>query len=129
MKPVDYAKSLIYEERNLLVTGSVFIDNCSYYIFGMIEKILITNWVVFAVWVSMTEGMIFDKLGNWFDKNLPSDKLKHFVFDCPICMASLYGSLFYWIWYGDSWKEWIVVILACVGLSAIIVKFLKATED
>jgi hypothetical protein len=95
----------------------------------MIEKILITNWVVFAVWVSMTDGMIFDFIGDWFDEHLPTDKLKHFIFDCPICMNSLYGSAFYWIWYGNSWKEWLVVMVASVGLAAIIIKFLKSTED
>jgi hypothetical protein len=95
----------------------------------MIEKIIITNWVVFAVWVSMLEGMIFEKIGDWFDEHLPNDKLKSLIFECPICGNSLYGSIFYWLWYGDSWKEWIVVIIASVGLAAIIVKFLKATED
>ncbi len=95
----------------------------------MIEKVLITNWVVFAVWFSMLDNMIFGFIGNYLDEHLPNDKLKYFTFDCPACMNSLYGSAFYWIWYGDSWKEWIVVIIASVGLSAIIIKFLKATED
>lgn len=95
----------------------------------MIEKILITNWVVFAVWFSMLDGMIFGFIGNYLDEKLPNDKLKYFTFDCPACMTTLYGTLFYWVWYGDSWKEWIVVIIASVGLSAIIIKFLKATED
>jgi hypothetical protein len=95
----------------------------------MIEKILITNWVVFAVWVSMAEGMIFDFIGDWLDRILPNKKLRLWTFDCPICMQSLYGTIFYWLWYGDSWKEWIVVIIASVGLAAIVVKFLKATID
>lgn len=95
---------------------------------SLIEKILVTNWVVFAVWVSMTEKMIFDRIGDWFDDHLPNDKLKFWIFECPVCMQSLYGSIFYWLWYGDSWKEWVVVVIASVGLAAIIVKFLKATD-
>jgi hypothetical protein len=100
----------------------------------MIEKILITNWVVFAVWVSMTPNNIFERLGDWFDDHLPNDKLKSWIFECPICMNSLYGSIFYWLVYGlwlrtAIWQEWIVVIMASVGLAAIIVKFLKSTPD
>lgn len=93
----------------------------------MIEKIFLQTFIVFAVWASMWEGMIFgfvrDKLST-----LP-EKLKMPLYDCPICQNSIYGSLFYWLYYGNSFQEYIVVLIGAVGLSAIFVKLFPPDEN
>lgn len=87
----------------------------------MIEKILIVSFIVIAIWVVMLPGMLFSKLGDYGDKHFP-DWVKHMTFDCPICMAGGYGSVIYWLIYGNNIKEWLVVILAAMGFITIFVK-------
>lgn len=87
----------------------------------MIEKVFICSFIVFAIWYSMQEGEIFGRLGRWLE-NLP-EWMHNPVFDCPVCMTPWYGTVIYWIVWGGSVKEWLVVIIAAMGLSAIIVKF------
>jgi hypothetical protein len=94
---------------------------------GMVEKIFLQTFVVFAVWASMWETMIFSFVRDFF-LTWP-DKIQKPIFECPICMQSVYGSAFYWIYWGNSVKEYIVVMIACVGLSAILVKLFPPEKE
>lgn len=90
----------------------------------MIEKILLSCLAVFAVWFTMQDGEIFDRLGRFLDRWLP-EKMKSAVFECPICMFPYYGLPFYSLAlnYGrfsemlavDIAKELIVVLFAGIG--------------
>jgi hypothetical protein len=86
----------------------------------MLEKILITALIVMFIWATMLEGMIFGKIREWFI-NL-NDFYAKFVWDCPICMTPWYGSGVYWIIWGNSWQEWLIVIFAAAGLNTVFVK-------
>jgi hypothetical protein len=86
----------------------------------MSEKIIITALIVFAVWATMWEGGIFGIVRTWF-ANLREDLQKP-LFSCAICMTPWYGSVVYWVIWGSSVKEWAIVVVAAMGLNAVIVK-------
>lgn len=95
----------------------------------MIEKILIISFIVMAIWASMLEGEIFGKIRKLGNKDNPKFFEKP-LYDCPVCMTPYYGSIAYWLIYGlwlhaASWQEWIVVVLAAMGLNAILVNLFR----
>jgi hypothetical protein len=87
----------------------------------MIEKIIITSLIVMAIWATMWEEAIFDFVRKWGEKNL-SEKMQKPLYDCPVCMCFWYGSAFYWLYYRNNRAEWLVVVIAAMGLNAVLVK-------
>lgn len=90
----------------------------------MIEKILIISALVFAIHYTMKEGEIFGRLGTWFEMNLPV-AIHPPIFDCAVCMAPWHGTYLYWLIWGfwlktSSWQEWLVCVIAAMGLNAVI---------
>ena len=87
----------------------------------MIEKIFIISFLVFAIHYTLQPGEIFGRLGDWFYKHLPSWTHQP-LYDCPVCMVFWHGTAIYWLVWATGWKEWLVVVIAAMGLNAIIVK-------
>lgn len=87
----------------------------------MIEKIVIISFIVMAIWATMWEGAIFEFVRIWGDKHL-GEKPRKPIYDCPICMTPWYGSIVYWIMWGNGVKEWLIVIIAAMGMNAILIK-------
>ena len=85
----------------------------------MIEKIVIISLLVFAIHYTMQEDEIFGWLGEWFYKVLP-DKLHDPVYDCVVCMCFWYGSIIYWLLWRENIIDWLVTVIAAMGLNAII---------
>jgi hypothetical protein len=99
----------------------------------MIEKIFIISFLVFAIWYTMKPGEIFESLGYWFEKNLP-EKIHPAVFSCFVCMCPYYGSLLYWLIWGlwlhvAQWQEWLVVVIAAMGLNGIFSHLFPKDDD
>jgi hypothetical protein len=86
----------------------------------MLEKILITALIVMFIWATMLEGMIFGKIRQWLAAL--TEFYQKPIFDCPICMVPWYGSIVYWVIWGNSWQEWLIVIFAAAGLNTVFVK-------
>lgn len=87
----------------------------------MIEKIVILSFLVMAIWATMWEGAIFEFVRKWGEKHL-SEKMRKPLYDCPICMGFWYGSFLYWVIWGVGFKEWAIVVVAAMGLNAILIK-------
>lgn len=104
----------------------IFNNHYSYTL--MLEQTILTCFFVFAVWSTMLPGMIFGKVREVGDDVL-ADWVRYPLYECPICSTPYYGSAFYWFAFGNSIKEWVVVILCAMGLAAIIIKFLKSTPE
>lgn len=89
----------------------------------MVEKIFIVALIVRAIHYTMQEGEIFGFVQTWFAHM--SEKLKQPFFDCAVCMTVWHGTYIYWLIWGfwlntGMWQEWLVVIIAAMGLNAII---------
>jgi len=115
------------EKGNSLVIGFLYFRHCLAYNFWiMAEKIFIISCIVMAIWATMWEKGIFGFVRRWL-KNIP-EKLQFPIFDCPVCMTMWYGSVVYWLVWGISIKEYIIVIIAATGLNAIFVKLFHPDE-
>jgi hypothetical protein len=87
----------------------------------MLEQSVIIALIVLSIWYTMQEGEIFAGLGRWFEKNLPA-KVHPAVFECNVCMSFWYGSALYWILYGHSMVNWLVVVVVAMGINIVINK-------
>lgn len=75
-----------------------------------------------AIWATMWEDAIFEFVRKSFERESISDRLKKPIYDCPICMCPWYGTVLYWLIWGNSVKEWLIVIIAAMGLNAVLIK-------
>lgn len=85
------------------------------------------SMMVFAIHYTMQEGEIFGFVGKWLHDWLPP-KYHQPVFECPVCMAPWYGTLIYWIFWHQGKKEWIICIIAAMGLNAVLMKLFPDKE-
>ena len=83
--------------------------------------------MVFAIHYTLQEGEIFGFVGKWLGTWLPP-KLHQPIFDCPVCQAPWYGTILYWIFWHNGRKEWIICIIAAMGLNAVLVKLFPDKE-
>lgn len=73
--------------------------------------------------------MIFYFVSEWGIRNKLPEKITFPLYACPICMTPAYGSVIYWIFVGNSVKEWILVVLAAMGINALFVWFWAAIKQ
>lgn len=90
----------------------------------MIEQIFIVAFVVWAVYITMQEGMIFEKLGNWLEDKIKSEYWSKPVYSCVVCMSFWHGLYVYWLVFGYSWMNCLITIIGAVGLNAVITKLI-----
>lgn len=88
----------------------------------MLEQIIIIALIVLAVYTTMREGMIFERLGVYLENNIRSEFLKKPIFACPICMTFWHGLLWYSILWGLNWWA-LPVVISAMGLQVIIANF------
>ena len=90
----------------------------------MIEHIVVLSFITFAMWWVFQEGEIFGIVQQWFAAL--DDRIKKPLFDCAVCMHFWWGTLSYWVIYrgsfADDWGDWLITVIAGIGLNAIIVK-------
>lgn len=94
----------------------------------MLEQSLIIALIVLSLWYTMQEGEIFAGLGRWFEKHLPS-KIHPAVFECNVCMTFWYGSALYWILYGYSVANWLIVVVVAMGINIVINKWTPGGDN
>lgn len=88
---------------------------------AMLEKSVIIALLVIAVWATFLDGMIFGKIGNYVVDKFPKWLSKPLV-DCVICQTMWWGSTAYWLIWGESGKEWLIVVIAAMGFNTIFAK-------
>ena len=89
----------------------------------MIEKSILISLIVVAIHVIIFwPGMIFHWIADYAAKKKWPEKFEKPIFSCPICMVPYYGSVFYWVCMGQSWREWIVVIFVAMGINSLLVR-------
>lgn len=92
----------------------------------MLEKAAVISFIVIAIWATMLYGMIFGFVRNWFVKwegekpvyMVPKWLCKP-IFECVICMTFWYGTAAYWLIWGESVKEWVIVVNSAMGITTI----------
>ncbi|MEE9574069.1 MAG: hypothetical protein V3W20_13525 [Candidatus Neomarinimicrobiota bacterium] len=119
----------------------------------MIELLIINSLIIWGVYTSLQEGMIFGRIGNWIrfeveeveqigDIKYPITKenlpfwIKKPLATCPICMASVYGTPVFWYAYltGLIQYDYIIIVYICyvfalAGLNYLILAFMPTSND
>lgn len=90
----------------------------------MIEKIFIISFLVFAIYYTLQPGEIFGWLGDLFHKYFP-EWMHEPVYACAVCMCFWYGTALYWLIWAAGWKEWLIVVIAAMGLNSILNRIMR----
>ena len=93
----------------------------------MLEKIVIVALIVIAIWSTMLYGMIFQFVRFWAMIEEEGKETVYRIpkwvckplFDCIICMSFWHGSIAYWLIWGNSGKEWAIVVIGAMGFNTI----------
>jgi hypothetical protein len=82
-----------------------------------LQVFFITSAWIWGFNYTFKSGEIFGKIGDWGRKHLNENVISP-IYDCPFCMSSIHGTLFYFIYlqqYGLF--LWIVFCFALCGFS------------
>lgn len=94
----------------------------------MIQNAIIVSLIITSIYVSMREGMIFEKiriqLHLFFDKNGQGEWLGKPLCDCLTCMGGFWTILLYPVVFGYD-SEMLVTIFLVIGINSIIDKILN----
>ncbi len=97
----------------------------------MIETIAIGSLCVVGLYAAMGEGMILEWLKNTFERVTNNSALRTIrpaLYECPICMASIWGTTV-WLLLGYWFSiVWVVYMFAVAGLNYIIVNMVNRDE-
>lgn len=115
----------------------------------MIELLIINSLIIWGVYTSLQEGMIFERIGNWIrgyhfelnERHNPvkidnywtlKNWLKKPLATCPICMSSIYGTPAFWYAYFTNLiqYDYIIIVYICyvfalAGLNYLILAFMS----
>lgn len=90
----------------------------------LLLHLVVASLIIFGIWNAFGPKMIFGWLGDIWEKRLP-DALNKPLWACPPCMASVWGTA-YWFFVGGRIEWWIPFVLALSGFNRIIsANFLK----
>lgn len=93
-----------------------------------LNKALVISVMVFAIWYTFLPGEIFGRVNVWL--STLNEKLKQPLYQCPVCMVPWHGTYLYWVIpWPHHWVEWIVVVIAAMGLNVIINKSFPNCDD
>ena len=80
--------------------------------------LVVASLIIFGIWGAFGPKMIFGWLGDILEKRVP-DALNKPIWSCPPCMASVWGSI-YWFSVGGR-VEWVLpFVLALSGFNRIV---------
>lgn len=93
--------------------------------FGIIEVLIASAWC-FGFWKAFDSGMILHPVDRWargyakgtmenigYVKGKMPAWLYKPLMGCVICMASIHGSLFYWLVIGLDWQ--VILFIVCLS--------------
>lgn len=70
-----------------------------------------------------------DQIFEGIKKIIPPDKtIAKPIYGCPICMTPWWGTIIYWLFIGESLKDWLITVGAAAGLGVVSVILLAIRE-
>lgn len=87
----------------------------------LLAQYIITSFIITGIWVTFQEGMVFYKIREKLFEPIKYSFVRKPLFECMICMASIWGSLIYFfVWQGSFSIDWPLFILTTAGVMTII---------
>lgn len=97
----------------------------------MLETIVIGSLCVLGLYAAMGEGMILEFLRNFFERitnNKVLRPIRSALYECPICMASIWGTMV-WLLLGDWFGVyWALYVFAVAGLNYVLINMVNSDE-
>lgn len=94
----------------------------------MLETIAIGSLCILGLYAAMGEGMILEFLHNFFEKVTNNKVLRHVrptLYECPICMASIWGTTV-WLLLGNWFSvAWVLYVFAVAGLNYVLINLVN----
>lgn len=94
----------------------------------MIEVILIGSLCILGLYAATGEGMILEFLRNFFERATNNNILRHIrpaLYECPICMASIWGTIV-WLLLGNWFSvSWVLYVFAVAGLNYVLINLVN----
>lgn len=84
-----------------------------------ILEVIKCSLIITAIYACFWDGMIFGNIRAWMDERIPY-MLRKPIYDCIICMSSLWGTSYYIIQFDFNLKNYIEFILQVAGLNVLI---------
>jgi len=105
----------------------------------MIEHILIIAFFTLGYCCTFWEGMIFQRIGDWMECNMPQWLWKP-IGGCYICACMWVGSIVYWTMFYDKTKfaplttgerllDWFITCVGAMGINAAISQFVDKRHE
>src|SRR4051812_45294702 len=93
----------------------------------MIEKIAIGSLCVMGMYAAMGEGMILSSLRLFLELITDNKILRYLrppLYECPICMASIWGTIA-WLIMGMSFTGlWVLYVFGVAGFNYVIINIM-----
>jgi len=86
---------------------------------------LVLTLCTLSVYNLTREGQLFGFVRSWFLLVIKCKSIRKPFFECPPCMASIWGTIFYWSIFAGGIKEWIVCVLISSILNKIIYGYVE----
>lgn len=89
----------------------------------MLETIVIGALCVLGLYAAMGEGMIL----HWMEKaliHITDNKvlrpIRPALYECPVCMASIWGTTFWLVIGGSFGAAWVIYVFGVAGLNYVL---------
>lgn len=97
----------------------------------MLETVIFGALCVMGLYAAMGEGMILEKLKDIFEHITDNKVLRYIrpaLYECPICMASIWGTVA-WLMMGQSFTSlWVLYVFAVAGFNYVTVNIIHNDE-
>jgi ABC-type uncharacterized transport system permease subunit len=94
----------------------------------MVETVVFGALCVLGLYAAMGEGMILEWLRDLFERLTNNRVLKYIrpaLYECPICMASIWGTAV-WLVIGNGFGAmWVLYVFAVAGFNYVTVNLIS----
>lgn len=94
----------------------------------MVEHVLIISLFTIGYCCTFWPGMIFEHVGDWLEVHLP-EWLNKPTWQCYICTCFWLGSIVYWMLWHKDLLDWLVTVVAAMGVNAVISEFTNKPKE
>jgi hypothetical protein len=92
----------------------------------MLETTIFGALCVLGLYAAMGEGMILEKLRQafeWITDNKVMKYIRPALYECPICMASIWGTAVWLVIGNPLGTYWVLYVFGVAGFNYIVLQF------
>lgn len=97
----------------------------------MVNTVILGALCVLGLYAAMGERMVLQWLRDFFDRITDNRVLRYIrpaLYECPVCMASIWGSVV-WLILGNKFTiAWVLYVFAVAGLNYVILNLISDDE-